>query len=438
MQILCEPPLRPPAGVAVTEGACGQMTKARLLDYPEFVRFWAADSVSLVGTYVTTLALQVLAVVSLEASATELGVLGAARWLPYLLFGLIAGVLVDRHRRRPILVGADLARAALLGLIPLLASVGLLSMPVLIALVAVFGALSLVYDAAHQSFLPRLVPASLLTEANARLEQASSVAQTVGPMIAGWLVKAVSAPVAILVDAVSYLISGLVLARLRTPERAEPTQSRDLRREGREGLSWVYRHQMLAPLAITSHAWFLFTGMIGTVSTYFVLDGLGFDAFELGVTYALGGVGGVLGATLSGPATLRFGAGPIMIVGRWITPLAYALIPLATSGATGLVLLCCAQFLFGFSIGLDGPAEMGYRQSVTPARLQGRMNATMRSLNRGMIVVGAPLGGALADTLGSRPALWIAVIGLIGQAIAISCSQLRHARMPGTDAQLAN
>lgn len=221
------------------------------------------------------------------------------------------------------------------------------------------------YDAAHQSYLPRLVPTPLLTEANTRLAQTSSVAQTVGPMIAGWLVKAISAPVAILVDAVSYLMSGLVLTTLRTQQRAEPVESRNLRRELREGLSWVYRHRMLAPLAITSHAWLLFTGMVGTISTFFVLDGLGFDAFALGVTFALGGVGGVLGAD----------------------------------------------------------------------RLQGRMNATIRSLNRGMVVIGAPLGGVLADELGNRPALWIAVTGLIGQAIVISCSQLRHARLPDTDAQ---
>jgi MFS family permease len=168
--------------------------------------------------------------------------------------------------------------------------------------------------------------------------------------------------------------------------------------------------------------------MVGTVSTYFVLNGLGFDAFALGVTYALGGVGGLLGASLSGWATRRFGAGPVIIAGRWLTPVACALIPLATTGATGLAILCGAQFLFGFSLGIEGPAEMGYRQSVTPDRLQGRMNATMRSLNRGMIVIGAPLGGLLADSLGNRPALWIAVTGLIVQAIAISCSQLRHAR----------
>jgi MFS family permease len=108
---------------------------------------------------------------------------------------------------------------------------------------------------------------------------------------------------------------------------------------------------------------------------------------------------------------------------------AYALIPFATTGSTGLIVLFAGQFLFGVSIGVDGPAEMGYRQTVTPDRLQGRMNATMRSLNRGMIVLGAPLGGVLADHLGGRPALWIAVAGLAGQAIAISFTQVRNARL---------
>ncbi|MCP3803150.1 MFS transporter [Allokutzneria sp. A3M-2-11 16] len=396
------------------------MTNIRVVDQPGFARFWAADTVSLVGTYVTTLALQVLAVVHLKASATELGVLGAARWVPYLLFGLVAGVLVDRRRRRPLLVGTDLARAVVLGLIPLLSWVGLLDMPTLVALVTVFGALSLVYDAAHQSFLPQLVPTALLTTANARMEQTRAVAQTVGPMIAGWLVKVVSAPVAIVVDAVSYLVSGLVLATVRTRERLEPVESRNLRRELWEGVSWVYRHPTLSPLTVTSHVWFVCTGMVGTVSTFFVLGELGFDAAALGVTYAVGGVGGVLGASLSDRAGRWLGVAPVLVIGRWLTPVAYALIPLATNGTTGLLLLCAAQFLFGFSLGLDGPVEMGYRQTVIPDRLLGRANATMRSLNRGMIVIGAPLGGVLADSLGNRAALWIAVVGLVGQAAAFS------------------
>ncbi|WP_433270249.1 MFS transporter [Actinosynnema sp. CS-041913] len=393
-----------------------------------FARFWAADTVSLVGTHVTTIALAVLAMDVLQASTTELGVLRAAPFVPYLLFGLLAGVLVDRYRRRPILVGADLARAAVLGLIPTLHAVDALTMPSLVALVTVFGALSLVYDAAHQSFLPKLVPAEQLTTANARMEQTRATAQTVGPMVAGWLVKAVGAPFAILVDAVSYVVSGLVLATLRVPEKVNPPASRDLKRELREGLTWVYRHPVLAPLAVTSHAWFLFNSIVTTVYLKFVFDDLGFDAFQLGLTLALGGVGSVLGASLSGRVTTRLGFGPVIVLGRWLTPLAYLPVPFADSSTTGLVLLCAAQFGWGFGVGVDSPPEMGYRQAITPDHLQGRMNATIRSLNRGMIVLGAPLGGVLADAAGSRTAIWAGIAGLAGQAVAITRSPVRRVR----------
>lgn len=190
-----------------------------LVRHKGFARFWAADTVSLAGTHITTLALKAVAVLTLGASATGAGLLEAARRLPYLLFGLVAGALVDRRRRLPVLVGADLARAVVLALIPLAAFTGTLGMPLLIALVVVFGTLSVFYDAAHQSFLPLLVPTGRLTDANARLEQTRSAAQGFGPLVGGALVKLVGGPLAVLVDAASYLVSGLVLATLRTPER---------------------------------------------------------------------------------------------------------------------------------------------------------------------------------------------------------------------------
>ncbi|PSL58527.1 putative MFS family arabinose efflux permease [Saccharothrix carnea] len=404
--------------------------RTTLLHHKEFVRFWVADTVSLAGTHVTTLALKAVAVLTLGATATEAGVLEAARWLPYLLFGLVAGALLDRRRRLPVLVGTDLARAAVLALIPLAAFTGTLTMPLLIGLVLVFGTLSLFYDAAHQSFLPLLVPTERLTDANARLEQTRSAAQGLGPLVGGALVKFIGGPPAVLVDAVSYLVSGLVLATLRTPERpVEAPAKRDLRGEVREGLRWVYRHEVLRPLALGSHAWFLFASMVTAVYTVLVLDELGFDAFLFGVTFAVGGVGGLLGASLSGPVGRRFGVGPVIVAARWLTPVGYALVPLATSSTTGFVLLCAAQFVFMLSAILDSPVEMAYRQSITPDRLMGRMNATTRSVNRGMIVFGALLGGALADWLGNRPALWIAVVGLLGTALGMTCSAVRRARL---------
>ncbi|MFE4456284.1 MFS transporter [Nocardia tengchongensis] len=398
---------------------------------PGFGWFWFADGVSIFGTYITAQALQILALLTLGASSFELGVLRAAQWLPYLLFGLIAGVLIDRYRRKPVVVGADFIRAAVLALIPLSAAAQVLTMPLLIGLVLVFGAVSLAYDVAHQSLLPSLVPAPLLTQANARLEQSAAVAQVGGQAGAGLLIKLLGAPTAILIDAVTYLISGVVVARLRVPEQTIPPQppAREMGSELREGVRWVYRHRMLGPLTLATHAWFLCTSMVSTIYVVFVISDLGFDAAVYGLTLAVGGVGAIVGSSVAVRLGTRLGVGPAIIVGRWLAPAGYALIPLAHQGISGIAVLCAAQFVFWLSVGIDSPLEMGYCQSVTPDRLLGRMRATMRSMNRAAVVIGAPLGGALAVWSGQRTALWIAVAGLAVAAAGLTGSRFRHARL---------
>lgn len=189
-----------------------------LFAHPGYARFWTADAVSTFGTYITTVALPTLAVVTLEASDVQVGLLNGARWMPYLLFGLLAGVVADRYRRRPILVATDVIRSGLLALIAGLAAAHLLSIYGLALFVAVFGVLSLLYDAAHQSYLPRLVPPRSLIQANARLEQTTALAQTTGPFLGGSLVAATGAPLPMFVDAASYLASGILLASIRRPE----------------------------------------------------------------------------------------------------------------------------------------------------------------------------------------------------------------------------
>lgn len=403
----------------------------RLLDVPGYGRFWTASTVSVFGSQVTTLALQIFVVVTLQGNAFELGLLNAARWLPYLLFGLIAGVLIDRYPRRPVLVGTDLGRAALLCLIPILYFIDLLTLPALVLIVALFGLLSLLFDAANQSYLPRLVPRGLLTAANARLEQSGSVAQTGGPLLAGLVIQAVGAPVAILIDAVSHLLSGLLLASIRRPERAAAPVRRDLRAELSEGLAWVYRHRTLAPMAVTSHAWFLCNSLLSTVFVAFAIDqrGLNLGPVGLGTAYACGGVGAVLGGLLATRAGRRLGVGRVMVVTRALMPVAWVLVPLATPGPVALAMVSLSQFLFWLAMGVEGPNEMGYRQSVTPDELQGRMNATIRSLNRAAIVVGAPLGGYLAVTAGYQTALWVGIAGFVVVAVALALSPFRHATL---------
>lgn len=392
-----------------------------------YARFWTASTVSDLGTQVTVVAMQVLVLETLRGSATDVGLLNAARWVPYLLFGLVAGVLVDRCRRLPLLVGTDLGRGVVLGFVALCAAVGLLSIPMLIAFMVVFGALSLVNDVAAQSFLPRLVDPGSLTSANARLEQSDAVARSTGPLLGGSLVSTLSAPFAILIDAVSYVCSAAVLATIKVVEPTGRHGRRSVLGELREGLAWVYRHPMLAPMALGSHAWMIFSSMFSAVYVAFALRDLGVGAFGIGIIYAAAGVGGVIGGALANRSARRFGVGRTVVAAKFCTPVGFAVVALAPAGPWALVLAATGQFVVWVGICLESPNEMGYRQSVTPDRLQSRMNATIRSLNWGMVVIGGPLGGFLADSIGYRPALWITVVGMAAVAVVFSRSNFRYA-----------
>ncbi|MEJ8659233.1 MFS transporter [Streptomyces sp. MS1.AVA.4] len=400
----------------------------RLVDVPGYVRFWTASAVSAFGSQVTGLALQILAAVALSASATEVGIVNAARWVPYLLFGLMAGVVVDRCRRKPMMVVTDLARAVLLGAIPVLCALGRLSIPALCMFVFAFGVLSLLFEAANQSYVPQLVPKELLNAGYARVEQAGAVAGSTGPLIAGVLIKIVGAPLAVLVDAFTYLMSGLLLSSLKAPDPVPDRARRSLGSELREGVAWVYRHRTLASMALTSHAMLLFNSMVSTVFLVFALHDLKIGEFGLGVTYACAGVGAVLGGALSGRVAGRLDVGATLIAFRLVAAFGWLPLVLAERGPWALVSVSLGFFIVSLAIGIESPVEMSYRQAVTPDRLRGRMNATIRSMNWGMVAVGAPLGGVLADQVGYRFALWIGLSGAVVQALALAVSPTRRAR----------
>jgi MFS family permease len=395
-----------------------------------YARLWWASTVSGFGTAITALAMQILIVVNLHGSATDVGLFNAARWLPYMLFGLVAGVLVDRIRRKPVLVIGDIGRALVLILVPVLAFTHHLSIALLAALMFVFGTFALAGDAAAQSFLPRLVPVPLLTRANARLDQGSTAAQTSGPALAGALIGAIGAPWAVIVDAVSYVFSALLLASIRVEEPAPVRrEGASLGREIGEGLRWVYGHPALSALALTTHAWFICSGMAGAVFVPFVIRTLHLGTVALGIALSLAGIGGLAGSLAATRLGSQFGEGRTITVCRAVTALAYMVLAFAPANwLTGSVLIGLGQFVLGLSMGAENPNEMSYRQSITPDRLQGRTNATMRSINRAMIVVAAPLGGLLADRIGYRAMLWIVAAGFACVALALSLSRFRTAR----------
>ena len=401
-----------------------------LRDVPGYGRFWWAASVSSFGDYFTTLAIQVMIVTALAGSAADVGLVNGARWLPYMLFGLVAGAMIDRLRRRPVMIVADLVRAALLMMVPALALTHHLSVWALAGFMAVFGLASLFGDAATQAFVPRVVPRALLTRAHAGIDQSLAVAQTSGPALAGGLVSLVGAPWAVIVDAGSYLFSAVMLSGIRLDEpKAMVTERGSIWREVGEGLTFVYRHRTLAPLAIGTHAWFVCNGMAGAIFVPFVLQTLHLPALAVGLALSAAGVGGLTGSLLAMRLGERFGAGRVMIGCQVLTGAAFGIIAAALTGWSAWLCLGIGQFAFGLSIGAENANTLGYRQSVTPDALQGRMNATMRSINRAMVVFAAPLGGLLADTIGYRQALCWAAAGFVLVALLLSVTPLRDARL---------
>jgi MFS family permease len=401
---------------------------------PGFRSFWTAATVSSFGTYVTTLAIQVLVVLTLRGGAAEVGLVSAARWLPYLLFGVIAGVFIDRARRRPVLVATDFMRCVLLIAIPVLAASHHLSVGILMTFMAIFGLASLANDGASQSFLPRLVPARLLIRANARLDQSDAVAQTSGPALAGVLVSVLTAPWAVLVDAASYLTSGLLLLRVSV---AEPTSRRlslrGVRGEALEGLRWLYRHRTLGPQALSAHGWFLVSAVASATLPLFALRTLGLSAFGLGLALAAAGAGGLLGALSAMTLGERFGIGPVAVMSIAGNGAGWAIIASGWEGWAGWLVFGAGEFLLGVTMGTSNANEMGYTQTITPDHLQGRTNATRRSINRAMIVIGAPLGGLLADSVGYRLTLYATAIGFGLVSAFLAVSPYRHARIENSE-----
>ena len=256
------------------------------------------------------------------------------------------------------------------------------------------------------------------------------MAQTSGPAVAGGLVTLLSAPWAVVVDAATYLTSGVVLLGVRVDEPPRRKASwRAVRGEAVDGLRWVYGHSTLRPLVLDTHAWFVCSGVAGAVLTPFALGPLGLSAFGLGLALAAAGIGGLVGNSVAVALGNRFGAGRVVVASRALTAVAWAMMALSSEGWSGWLLFGAGQLLFGLSLGAETANEMGYEQAVTPDALLGRVRATVRTFNRSMIVVAAPVGGVLGDAVGLRPVLWLAAGGFLVVAAALGASPFRHVRI---------
>lgn len=401
---------------------------------PGFRPYWTAATVSSFGSAVSAVAVPVLVVTVLHATPFEVGLVNAAQFLPYALFGLVVGAFVDRVRRKPLLVWASVGRGVCLAVIPVLWLTGLLDLWLTAAALFVFGVLSVVGFAATQSLLPRIVPRHLLLAANARLDQSDAAAQTAGPALGGVLVGVVTAPVAIALDAVSFFVDAVLVARVRVieQERVRPTGTR-LWGDVVEGLRWTYGHRTLAPLALSTHLWFLANAAALTVFAPLALRTLALPAAVYGAVIALSGIAMLVGATAAPWLGTRLGAGRTVIVARAAYPVAWAAVALAVLGVDGpaepatIVVLFLAFALQGAAAGCENANEMSLRQTLTPDALLGRVNGTMRSANRTLAAVGAVAGGALTTVAGSVVSLLAVTLAFTVAVVVAACSGLRTA-----------
>jgi MFS family permease len=393
----------------------------------DFRSYWAAHTISQVGSAVTSIALPLVALLELDASALQVGLLRAAEFLPYLLLTLPAGELVDRFRRRPLMVGCDLVRAAALILIPIAAVGGLLSLPLLFAVAAVVGSATVLFDVASVSVLPSLVGRSGLLQANAALETSGSVALVAGPGLGGVLVGWVKASGAMAVDAFSYLFSAVCLLLVRAPEPAPGGAGTGGIRHLAVGLQQVRQSPVLRPLVIYLGATNLIFGLFEAILIVFEVRGLGLGGQQVGVVTAVGNVGAVIGALTSRRIATRVGIGWTLVVSALGNVLGSALVTCAPRSGP-IPLLIAGQFVFGVTVLWFNIQSLSLRQAVTPDRVRGRVNAAVRMLGFGAIPLGAALGGLLGSWIGLRETLGLATALALLATVQLGMSPLRSLR----------
>ncbi|MXX25938.1 MAG: MFS transporter [Caldilineaceae bacterium SB0668_bin_21] len=410
-----------------------------------FARLWVAHVTSGAGTAITNVALPLAAVLVLGATPTQMGLLAAAGSLPNLLFGLLAGVWIDRVRRKPILIWADIGRALLLVTIPVAAWLGQLSFLQIWLVTFAAGTLTVFFQIAAISVLPALVEKRQLVEANSRLSTSDAVIAIAGPAAAGGLVQLFSAPRAILVDAVSYLLSALALGGVAEEEPQPASQpDRDdapkpvkgiraeavsIGREVGEGVFELLRTPLLRALTFTSSLGMLAGSISAAVQMLFLVNQLHFTPSIIGIVAACSGIGSLAGAMLAGRAARHLQAGRTLLLGKllWIV----GALLLATADLIGREIASAgvAQALVGLGSTLYFVNQLSLRQAITSVRLLGRVTAARRFVLFGVATVGAFIGGALGESIGLRATLLVGSAALAMELVLLLLPTIRRARI---------
>ncbi|MGH3938336.1 MAG: MFS transporter [Pseudonocardiaceae bacterium] len=390
------------------------MTKARrggLWHHRDFRRLWVGDTISQFGTTISRLALPLLAVLVLDASTFEVGLLVAFETVAFLLIGLPAGVWVDRMRRRRVLIVNDLVRAVAIGSLPVAHAAGVLSIEQLYCVAFISGVGTVFFDVAYQSYLPELIGRDDLVEGNAKLQASQSVAQVAGPSGGGALVQTLTAPYALLVDAVSYLWSAMWVGAISVrPPRPQSLPGRSLRRELADGLRFVWGNRPLRAITMTTGVANLFEAASSMLLLVLLARTLSLPPGLIGLPMSTAAVGGLLGTAVAVRVARRIGQGAAICASVAMVGVAGLVAPFVHRGWT-FVLLLVAQFMFGVGVVIYNITQVSFRQRLCPPALLGRMNATIRFVVFGTIPLGGLLGGALGSGLGVRTALLVTALG---------------------------
>jgi MFS family permease len=397
----------------------------------DFQKLWTGQTISAFGSHITGTAIPLAALLLLAATPAQMGILGALGAVPVLLVGLLAGVLVDRLPRRPILITADLARAALLLTVPIAFALHYLRIEQLYAVVFLAGILTVFADVAQQAYLPTVVPPERLVEGNSKLGAGDSIAEIGGPSVAGVLVQIISAPFAIAFDAVSFVISAVCLRLMRVRETAAPSAAE---RQATlpaiaEGLRLVGGNPILRALAGAMGTFTFFGNFIGTLYALYAIRVLRLSPAAVGVLVGMGGIGALAGAIVAERLVRRFGLGPTLVGAYLCSTTLEFLIPLA-GGPPAVAFGCLAvsQLIGDIGIAVYFITQVSLRQAVIPGRVLGRANATMRVLEEGLSPVGALVAGALAEITSPRLTLFAGVAGIVLASLWLIHSPVRSVR----------
>jgi MFS family permease len=402
-----------------------------LWGHADFLKLWTGQSISEVGSQISGLAIPWLAAVELHATPFEFALLGVLGFLPFILFALPAGVWVDRLRRKPILIVGDFARAVLLGLVPVLWALGVLDIWHLLVIQFVVGVFTVFFDVAYQSYLPALVEREDLVEGNAKLQLTVSVALVAGPGLAGLLIAAITAPYAIVLDAISFVISTLFMVRIRRPEtmpeKTEGAPKPKMLPELKEGLAFVVRHPYLRPIAACTGSANFFGSIATTILLLYAVRVLDLSSGTMGVIFAMFGAGSIIGALVASRVQKAIGVGWAIVTPAILFSGATLTFPLAPQSSP-VPALVAGALLIGYGGTAYNITQVSLRQAITPERLQGRMNASMRWIVWGTLPLGQLAGGAIASAYTLHAALWVGAIGSLFTFLPVLLSPVRGIR----------